>query len=36
MAMASVVYLQPTGGLMSQANRLGPKVSSHHAHLLST
>jgi len=25
MAMVSVVYWQPTGGLMAQADRLGPK-----------
>jgi len=27
--MVSVVYWQPTGGLMVQADRLGPKVGSH-------
>jgi len=29
MAMVSVVNWQPTGGLMAQADRLGPKVGSH-------
>ena len=29
MATVSVVYWQPTGGLMAQADRLGPRVSSH-------
>jgi len=29
MAMVSVVNWQPTGGLMVQADRLGPKVGSH-------
>jgi len=29
MAMVSVVYWQPTGGLMVQADRLGPEVSGH-------
>jgi len=28
MAMMSVVNWQPTGGLMAQAYRLGPKVGS--------
>jgi len=29
MAMMSVVYWQPTGGLMAKADRLRPKVGSH-------
>jgi len=29
MAMMSVVYWQPTGGLMVQAVQLGPKVGGH-------
>jgi len=29
MAMVSVVNWQPTGGLIVQANRLGPKVGGH-------
>jgi len=29
MAMVSVVNWQPTGGLMVQADRLGPKVGGH-------
>ena len=29
MAMVSVVNWQPTGGLMVQADRLGPKVDGH-------
>jgi len=29
MAMVSVVNWQPTGGLMVQPDRLGPKVDSH-------
>ena len=29
MAMVSVVNWQPTGGLMHQADRLGPKVGGH-------
>jgi len=29
MAIVSVVYRQPTGGLMVQADRLGPEVGSH-------
>jgi len=29
MAMVSVVHRQPTGRLMVQADRLGPKVGSH-------
>ena len=29
MAMVSVVNWQPTGGLMAQADRLGPVVGSH-------
>jgi len=29
MTMVSVVYWQPTGSLMAQANWLDPKVSSH-------
>jgi len=29
MAMVSVVNWQPTGGLMVQADQLGPKVCSH-------
>ena len=29
MAMVSVVNWQPTGGLMVQDDRLGPKVGSH-------
>jgi len=31
MAMVSVVNWQPTGGLMVQAGRLGPKVGGHMA-----
>jgi len=31
MAMVSVVYWQPTGGLMVQVDRLGANVSSHPA-----
>ena len=30
MAMVSVVHWQPTGGLMAQADRLGPKVGGLH------
>jgi len=29
MAMVGVVNWQPTGGLMVQADRLGPKVGGH-------
>jgi len=29
MAMVSVVNWQPTGGLMVQVDRLGPKVGGH-------
>jgi len=29
MAMVSVVNWQPTGGLMAQGDRLGPKVGGH-------
>jgi len=29
MAMMSIVNWQPTGGLMVQADRLGPKVGGH-------
>jgi len=29
MVMVSLVYWQPTGGLMALADRLGPKVGSH-------
>jgi len=29
MATVSVVNWQPTGGLMVQADRLGPKIGSH-------
>ena len=29
MAMVSAVNWQPTGGLMVQADRLGPKVGGH-------
>ena len=29
MAMVSVVNWQPTGGLMAQADRLGPNVGGH-------
>jgi len=32
MAMVSVVNWQPTGGLMVQADRLGPKVGGHCTH----
>jgi len=31
MAMVSVVNWQPTGGLMFQADRLGPEVGGHQA-----
>jgi len=29
MAMVSVVYWQPKGGLMAEVDRLGPKVGSY-------
>jgi len=29
MATVSIVYWRPTGGLMAQADRLGPKVGRH-------
>jgi len=34
MAMMDVAYLLPTGGLMAQADWLGPKVEGHLALLL--